>query len=320
MFEALFQSGSSLQKNIIFILLLVLIIIIYNIIKLSIDLFSEQPKIKQQLIRRKFLDYELKDKKSVGFFKEYDTKMLKIYQKHIASNFKLITPYKFKKIERMLEISKMDSLFSPITYVLTKYLLIFIGVLFLILTISLFVRVGMNVFVFIPGFLGAACIFILPRIEKRTIDEYNSAILLDFSKFIRFMAGYLTAGKAFRDAIISTKTYLNEEWDDLLSELLKVMQREGRSRGIKEVLTKVNIEEVNGFFTLLIGSKSGDFRKDFEAEAEAVDELLQREYLKVRESRGTILSMAKMLLIGIATLILMVPLLYEILQMYTQLK
>lgn len=171
------------------------------------------------------------------------------------------------KLERGLEMSQWNKMFTPTTFVAMDLTLKIIGVV-------IFAVIGPFSWQF--GLVWFLILFFLFRfLYSNSRNERRFRLLSQFPEFIRITQGFLTSNMPLPQAIESSLPYVGEEWRPLLQEFVINTEVYSQNECIDMLSNKVDIFEVRELWSLIkLNSEQGiDIKESFNNQADKVREM-----------------------------------------------
>ena len=215
--------------------------------------------------------------------REFINKMTNPVATHLLP--KVIKYEDMSQLERDLEMSQWNKMFTPVTFVAMKWTLRIIGVVLFIIFLPLSWKMGLLWFLVL--------FFAFGLLFRNSINERKFRILTQFPDFIRIAQGFLVSGMPLVQAIENSLPYVGDEWKALLQEFVINSEVYGQSDCIDKLTAKIDIFEVRELWSYIkLNNEQGINIKDcFSNQAEKVREM-QLEVMLNKIGKRQIMSIA----------------------------
>ena len=298
---------NGIKINPLYILITIAALLLVFFINAIIEFAKGQTKTDNEKKRLKELKKQQKAKpKAKNKKEEYRNLVDKITAPITDTVLKSYSKGDNYKLERMLKIAELDTVFTAASWRAFQLLLALLGlVLFLLLfSKSLWGAIGIGLaFIIAPAWL-----------LKNTYNNINADILFHFPDVIRTAAGYLSSGLLLPRAMEETSKTSSKRWKVLLEGFAERCKTHSPVESLEWLKEQVDVPQARQFFvTILLSMENGiDAESSFIEQADFIDDLLddarQRE-LESREMTGTLLQPVVIVLILAAYA---APIIYQI--------
>ena len=192
--------------------------------------------------------------------------MEEIFEKHI---FKKFEPKNLDDVARLLRMSKMNSVFTPKSYIATKTTLQIGGA---ILAVVMFKSFG-----FMGAMYGVMAMVALPLVVKSKANSRKEKLLYQFPDFIRITQGFLSANIPLVQAVKETSIFVGPDWKPILKAFVLDTELKGVNVALDNMRDEMDIFEVREFVSLVkLGfEQGGNVRDSFGAQADRIRKMQQ---------------------------------------------
>lgn len=124
---------------------------------------------------------------------------------------------------------------------------------------------------------GGVMFFALNFLLDNKVSAKREKVYDGFPDFLRITQGFLSSGMIFLNAIEKTLPYMNEEWQELLKNLITDFKTYNIETALNNLKETTDIFEIKEFVALvkLVLEQGGDIKQGFESQAESIIEMQQ---------------------------------------------